>query len=93
MIWVQVFLIFLGIPATMFVVITFVVMRLTTSRVPDGIAARRAAEPQARPGQAAGPDSQQQAAAVEDSAENCSGWEAGGETFDVPDSHPRRTES
>ncbi|MFZ5847783.1 MAG: hypothetical protein ACOYX5_10415 [Actinomycetota bacterium] len=93
MIWVQVFLIFLGIPATMFVVITFVVMRLTTSRVPDGIAARGAAEPQARPGQGPGPDSQQQAAAVEDSAENSSGAEAGGETFDVPDSHRRRTES
>ena len=38
MVWVQVFLIFLGIPAAMFVLITVVVLRLSTPRVPDGIA-------------------------------------------------------
>lgn len=38
MVWVEVFLIFLGIPAALFVLITVVVLRLTTRRVPDGIA-------------------------------------------------------
>ena len=38
MVWVEVFLIFLGIPAALFVLITVVVFRLTTPRVPDGIA-------------------------------------------------------
>ena len=42
MAWLQVFLIFVGIPTALFVLISFVVMKLITSRVPDGIAAMQA---------------------------------------------------
>ena len=44
MTWWQVLLVFVGIPVAMFVLITVVVLRFTTARVPDGLA--RAAEQQ-----------------------------------------------
>lgn len=37
MTWWQVLLVFVGIPVAMFVVITVVVFRFTTARVPDGL--------------------------------------------------------
>jgi hypothetical protein len=43
MTWYEVLLLFVGIPVGLFVLITVLVLRFTTPRVPDGV--RRAAEP------------------------------------------------
>ena len=45
MTWWQVVLVFAGIPAAVFGVVTVVVLRFTTSRVPDGLAHARTGQP------------------------------------------------
>lgn len=56
MTWWQILLVFVGIPAGVFLLITGIVLRFTTARVPDGL--QRAAEQQDEdaPAAQAGPD-------------------------------------